>query len=308
MRFENLKKNWCAVNKRLKNTVHNLFSHFLKKILLWFQLFFCLKFLKMVKKCPQHSHYPSLPLILLHSSYSLQKKSHKLNQKNHQKPLKRVNCARWQRAQTQRRRWNHREQTFSVKFTIEYKISIKFIYTWEYSLASSHRVPLSLFILRGIRSVQFLPWLYMQSYTLEAFELLCFDFSPRRRSRFRLRLPHRTILASNLPVTHYSAYQLSLWFRVVTRKCKYTSVGTSYHRFISDSGKTFRTIFMLNNIRSINEHLSRAFWCDYHNWKSLTFKQNVIQLHRNIEQFSEWKFSFCVISDVFFVAIRMFVE
>lgn len=52
-----------------------------------------------------------------------------------------------------------------------------------------------------------------------------------------------------------------------------------------------RTIFMLNNIQSINEHFSRAFWCDYHNWKSLIVKQKLCSIAFMFDWISGWSSS-----------------
>lgn len=109
---------------------------------------------------------------------------------------------------------------------------------------------------------------YMRCYTSEAFWAFVFWFSLSLAlvalfdfSAGQFRLPS---LISRLQ--HYSAYQLSLWFCVVTRKCKYAF--TAYHRFHHDTRKCFEP-----NLCSItfeaSMNISRAFWYDYHNWKSL---------------------------------------
>lgn len=97
--------------------------------------------------------------------------------------------------------------------------------------------------------------------------------SPRDRSAiFGFSAGQFTPARSRLPVTHYSAYQLSLWFRVVTRKCKYIH-SLRIIIFISDRGKTLPEQYLCSITFEASMNISRAFWCDYHNWKSLIVKQ-----------------------------------
>lgn len=175
-----------------------------------------------------------------------------------------------------------REQTSTVKLTIEYKISIKFIYTWEFTLfrPSTVRFAFAFHFIEGADSMFnfYVSCSSIALYTLEAFELLCFDFY---FFFFCLILPIFLTLTSLisflctgqflpsklhniLHINWVSDFTLLLPLLLLSmlrgRKMKILLRTNSEQRIIvsiSDrERKAFPTIFMLNNVQSIDEHFS----------------------------------------------------